>query len=61
MKPHPVQRLALGGILNLVCKVGSHFKALDEGDLVATLDSRYTQVGLNFASAQVCFGTGLNS
>ena len=35
-------------------KVGAHFEALDEGDLMASLDSRYTQVGFNLLSVQVC-------
>ena len=35
-------------------QVGAHFEALDEGLLVAPLDSRYTQVGFNLISVQVC-------
>ena len=35
-------------------QVGTHFEALDEGILlVATLASRYTQVGFNLNSVQV--------
>ena len=34
--------------------MGAHFEALDEGVLVAPLDSRYTQVGFNIISVQVC-------
>ena len=34
--------------------MGSHFEALDEGVLLAPLDSRYTQVGFNLFSVQVC-------
>ena len=30
------------------CQVGAHFKALDEDVLLASLDSRYTQVGFKF-------------
>ena len=33
---------------------GAHFKAINEGILMAPLDSRYTQVGFNLISAQVC-------
>ena len=29
-------------------QVGAHLEALDEGVLVAPLDSRYTQVGFDF-------------
>ena len=36
--------------------MGAHFKALDEGVLEASLDSRYTQVGFNLVSVQVCIG-----
>ena len=34
--------------------MGAHFEALIEGVLMASLDSRYTQVGFNFISVQVC-------
>ena len=34
-------------------QVGVHFEALNEGVLVAPLDSRYTQVGFNLISVQV--------
>ena len=34
-------------------QVGAHFKALLEDDLMAPLDSRYTQVGFNLTSVQV--------
>ena len=34
--------------------MGAHFEALDEGVLVAPLDSRYTKVGFNLISVQVC-------
>ena len=34
--------------------VEPHFEALDEGTLVVPLDSRYTQVGFNVISVQVC-------
>ena len=35
-------------------QVAAHFKGLAEGVLVAPLDSRYTQVGFNLISVQVC-------
>ena len=34
--------------------MGAHFKALDEGVLLVPLDPRYTQVGFNLISVQVC-------
>ena len=34
--------------------MGAHFKAIDEGVLVAPLDSRYTQVGFNLTRVQLC-------
>ena len=34
--------------------MGVHFEALDEGVLLVPLDPRYTQVGLNLVSVQVC-------
>ena len=34
-------------------QVGARFEALDDGVLVAPLDSRYTQVGFNPFSVQV--------
>ena len=34
-------------------QVGAHCEALDEGVLMAPLDSRYTQFGFNFISVQV--------
>ena len=35
-------------------QVGAHFEALDEGALLVPLDPRYTQVGFNLVSVQVC-------
>ena len=37
-------------------QVGAHFEALDEGDLVAHLDSMYTQVVFGLVSVQVYGG-----
>ena len=37
--------------------MGAHFEALDEGVLLVPLDSRYTQVGFNPTSVQVCSGS----
>ena len=34
--------------------MGAHFEALDEGVLLVPLDPRYTQVGFNLSSVQVC-------
>ena len=34
--------------------MGAHFEALDEGVLLVPLDPRYTQVGFNLISVQVC-------
>ena len=34
--------------------MGAHFEALDEGVLLVPLDHRYTQVGFNLISVQVC-------
>ena len=34
--------------------MGAHFEALDEGVLLVPLDHRYTQVGFNLVSVQVC-------
>ena len=34
--------------------MGAHFEALDEGVLLVPLDLRYTQVGFNLISVQVC-------
>ena len=34
--------------------MGDHFEALDEGVLMVPLDPRYTQVGFNLLSVQVC-------
>ena len=34
--------------------MGTRFKALDEGVLLVPLDPRYTQVGFNLISVQVC-------
>ena len=34
--------------------MGAHFEAIDEGVLLVPLDPRYTQVGLNLVSVQVC-------
>ena len=36
----------------------AHFEAFDEGVLVAPLDPRYTQVGFNLVSVQVCSSKG---
>ena len=36
-----------------IYQVGAHFKALDEGVLLVSLDSRYTQVGFNIISVQM--------
>ena len=35
-------------------QVGARLEALDTGYLMALLDPRYTQVGFNFISVQVC-------
>ena len=35
--------------------MGAHFEALNEPVLMAPSDSRYTQVGFNLISVQVCF------
>ena len=35
--------------------MGAYFEALDEGVLLVPLDPRYTQVGFNLISVQVCF------
>ena len=37
-------------------QVGACYEALVEGVPIAPLDSRYTQVGLNLVSVQVCDG-----
>ena len=37
-------------------QVGVRFEAFDEGILMAPLEPRYTQVGFNFNSVQVCGG-----
>ena len=37
---------------------GARFKALVEGVLMATLDSKYTQVGFNLICVQVCMDLG---
>ena len=34
--------------------MGAHFEALNEGVLLVPLDPRYTQVGFNIISVQVC-------
>ena len=34
--------------------MGAHFEALDEGVFLVPLDHRYTQVGFNLVSIQVC-------
>ena len=34
--------------------MGAHFEALDDGVLLVLLDPRYTQVGFNIVSVQVC-------
>ena len=36
--------------------VGARSKGLNEDILLATLDSRYTQVGFNLVSVKVCVG-----
>ena len=38
----------------MTCQVGAHFEALDEGVLLVPLDHKYTQVGFNLVSDQVC-------
>ena len=38
--------------------MGAHFEALDEGVLLVPLDPRYTQVGFNPISVQVCNTVG---
>ena len=38
--------------------MGAHFEALTEGVLMAPLDPRYTQVGFNLISVQVCLAWG---
>ena len=35
--------------------MGAHFEALDEGVLLVPLDPRYTQIGFNLISVQVCY------
>ena len=35
-------------------QVRAHFEALDEGILLVPLDPRYTQVGFNLISVQLC-------
>ena len=35
--------------------MGAHLEALDEGVLMAPLDSRYSQVGFNIVFVQVCY------
>ena len=39
-------------------QVGAYFEALDEGVLLVPLDPRYTQVGFNLVSVQVCLPDG---
>ena len=39
-------------------EVGAHFKALDDGVLMAPMDSWYTQVRFNHVSVQVCMSLG---
>ena len=39
--------------------MGARFEALIEGVLIAPLDYRYTEVGFNFISAQVCDDSNL--
>ena len=34
--------------------MGAHFEALDDGVLLSPLESRFTQVGFNLISVQVC-------
>ena len=34
--------------------MGAHFEALDEGVLLVPFDSRFTQVGFNVISVEVC-------
>ena len=55
LNPDLIQRLALKGswCYQVRYQVGVHFKALDDNDLVAPLDSRYTQVGFNLNPVQV--------
>ena len=40
--------------------MGAHFEALDEGVLLVPLDPRYTQVGFNLVSVQVCLKFAIN-
>ena len=39
--------------------MGAHFEALDEGNLLMPLEPRYTQVGFNLLSVQVCFQSNI--
>ena len=39
--------------------MGAHFEAFDGGVLLVPLDPRYTQVGFNIISVQVCNGITL--
>ena len=45
--------MGVGARLQLY-QVGARFEALTKGILKAPLDPRYTQVGFNFISVQVC-------
>ena len=49
LNPDLIQRLTLKALDASLepHQVGAHIKALNEGILVAPLDSRYTQVGFN--------------
>ena len=38
--------------------MGARFEALDEGILLVPSDPRYTQVGFNLISVQVCLDSG---
>ena len=40
--------------------MGAHIEALDEGVLLVLLDPRYTQVGFNLMSVQVCTASNAN-
>ena len=43
----------VGAILGTY-QVGSHFEALNEGVLLVPYDPKYTKVGFNLVSVQVC-------
>ena len=41
--------------------MGAHFEALDEGVLLVPLDPRYTQVGFNLVSVEMCTSLSLST